>query len=102
MNHATLGRECFDHRVIKISRSIAQRPTAGMRRDHGRAGSLQNVVKCRIGNVRNIDEHSKPVHFPITCFPKSVSPLWRGASFEESAHSVAALCVSVMYRTPRA
>ena len=36
-----------------------------------------------------------------TCRPKSVRPLWRGASVEESAQSLLRKWVRVMERTPR-
>ena len=82
MNHAAAGRERLDHGVIEISRRIAQRTATGMRCDHRRAGSFQNIVKGRIGNVGNIDEHSEPIHFPDYLFAEIRQPVvaWRRRS----------------------
>src|SRR6266403_2861303 len=63
LNDSALGSQRLDHVVGHIARVIRNGANGRMRGDERHFADFQRIVKRLVGNVRNVHEHSLPVHF---------------------------------------
>src|SRR6267142_1658720 len=62
-NDSALGSRRFYHVVGHVARVVRNGASGRMRRDERHRADFERIVKRLVGNVRNVYEHSLPVHF---------------------------------------
>ena len=62
LDHASLLGQGHDHLVGHVAGMVAQGPAAGMGRHDRSLRILEHVPEGGIGDVRDVDDHSEPVH----------------------------------------
>ena len=93
-----------DEHVVRHVARVSQTARAErVAEDHRCSRDPQRVAHDVGRHVREVHEHADPVHLRDDLLAeRRLSPPSTGSSVAESAHDTFSLCVSVMYRTPRA
>ncbi len=78
LNYSAFRSQVFHHLVRHVARCIADRAARGVRSKRRRLARFQDVVERLVTDVRNVHDHSEPVHFPNDILAEIRQPVVHG------------------------